>query len=322
MPDWTLPPKVSYNKDVRIVPKVVYVLLLALVLAASAPARPTVSATATWKGWDDKVGGWWNGGPDGLRDAHVAIQVSAPGETLTAIAMYPLDPEGKQLGPRGWDTTPLDGKWILGVVRAGTRLNPTKVRLCDPLGSAPVTTYDLYGEADGTTVPGRALRIDLVFASGAKATATTVVGPLPAGSLPAATIALPKPSVPQPTGTEQCGATDGTGGGSLGTSPGSGLPGKLVTSLSRDASVTRRSVRAGTCTTVFAAYGAALPVNATVSLERRRAGQRGWSLVKRGGAATSARVCAQKRGAASFRSTLRQGAKVLVTSNLVTVTWK
>jgi hypothetical protein len=302
----------GYNKEVRFASKVALLLVLAFVLAATAGARPTASGTLAWKGWDDKIGGWWNPHPDDIRDGHFALSVNAPGATVSAIVLNGVRPDGSIASNHEWNTVPRDGKWMLGVFRGGAQVNATDVNICDPVGSR-TAHYDLYAEDDKLIEKFADWRVLVRFSNGTETTAKAKLGDTSDGppAPPVSGVAIP--SGPQPTGTEPCAASKGE------SEPGAGV---LRISLAKASALAKKTVKARACATVYSSYSQEVPASSAVAIERRAAGAKTWSVVKRGGASLSAQACAKTRGAASFRSTLRQGTKVLVTSNLVTVTWK
>lgn len=87
--------------------------------------RPLALALA-YRGFTaDRVGRGARGGADGQRDAQFVLSVDTGGRTLevTKLELSVSDARGRTWR-KTWDTQP-GGAWILGVERAGRRLNPT-----------------------------------------------------------------------------------------------------------------------------------------------------------------------------------------------------
>lgn len=101
------------------------------VASVTRPPRPItgpVTVGLSYQGFaGDQVGTGARGGPDGQKDARLALSLDTSGRelTVTAVELSVSDDKGNTWR-KTWDTRP-GGHWILGVEREGKRLNPTDV---------------------------------------------------------------------------------------------------------------------------------------------------------------------------------------------------
>lgn len=108
--------------------------------------RP-VALTLAYRGFTaDRVGRGGRGGADGQRDAQFTLTVDTGGRTLevSKLELSVTDARGRTW-KKTWDTQP-GGAWILGVERAGRRLNPTDRSLRDRIHGR--VTYTLWAAND------------------------------------------------------------------------------------------------------------------------------------------------------------------------------
>lgn len=287
----------------RSFPLILALAALAAVLAASAGARTSVSATLAYVSFgEDKVGVGGSAVPGGGPDAHFTLTVDAPGETVVVIELASANADGTLCCGAHWDTVP-KGWWILGVFRGGTMLNAGDSGISDPIASSAV--YELYAQNTGLFKDGQSFRVDVTFASGAATALVMTIGTPGSRSVtPTAPAKPPATSTPTPTTPTPTTPAPTT------STPATPAPAaRPAVSLGASA----RRPRPRRCV-VLKAKSTAAPAGARIVLERRAG--RAWVAIR------AARVCSARAGAVTYRATLKRGTRIVARSKPLTIVWK
>ncbi len=135
------------------------------ILPETATAAPAVRLRALYYGMGkDMVGTGRQATPDGKEDARFRVVLDTEGDPrmVKEILLQSSDSFGIPTGIQAWDTRP-GSFWILGVFRAGERLNPTDLGISDRVRGR--IEYDLYANP-GSFLPGDHFLVTVRFAEG------------------------------------------------------------------------------------------------------------------------------------------------------------
>jgi len=136
-----------------------------------------VWSSLRWVGNDrDRVGRGKHDRPDGVPDGHFVLTLDPAKQTvhLTGLRLERLDGKGRAVPAARWDTT-RNAIWVLGVERAGRRLNwgdrPIRERLAGPKRFQ----LHLYAAPKGPFRPGQRYRVVGFFDKAGPAVAVTEI---------------------------------------------------------------------------------------------------------------------------------------------------